>query len=100
MAICGPAVIPHSHFLGGPLVWTELDREKQRAWHRRQAETHTCGVHPDVWDHERGGDLGNLHMESRWCSACQYADAAFKEAGQMPAGKYLVWAEAPPPAGD
>jgi hypothetical protein len=98
MDICGPAVIPHSHFLGGPPVWTDLDREKQRAWHRRQQQTHTCGIHRDVWDYEHGGDLGNLHMEKRYCGACQYADAAVKDAGEMPPGTYLVWAEPPPPA--
>ena len=95
MAFCGPAMVPHSHFLGGPRVWTDLDRAKQRAWHRRQRETHSCGVHPDVWDHELGGDLGNLHLTSGFCAACEYADARTKEAGELAPGKYLHWATPP-----
>jgi hypothetical protein len=98
MAICGPAVMPHSHFLGGPLVWTDLDREKQRAWYRREQETHSCGVHPDVWDPERGGDPQGLRMGSRLCGACEIAETtapAYEK--KRVAGEYRIWEFGPPP---
>lgn len=92
MAICGPALIPHSHFLGGPAVWTELDRDKQRAWHRRQQQTHSCGVHPEVWDPELGGDLDGLRLVSKVCRACEIAEQGWEtyQKGRM-AGEYQVW---------
>ena len=91
-----PLGIPHSVFKG----WPQLDQDKALAWQRRQRETHSCGVHPEVWDEDLGGDLGNLHMESRFCGACQYEHAAQKEAGQMAPGRYLVWASPPADASD
>lgn len=93
MAICGPAAIPHSYFLGGPNVWTELDRDKQRAWQRRQHETHgKCGIHPDVWDPERGGDPGVLRLASRTCAACELEETGRDsyDKKRLP-GEYQVW---------
>lgn len=100
MAICGPARIPHSHFLGGPPIWTEFDRQKQRLWQRREAETHSCGVHPDVWDPERGGDPNNLRLVPRLCVACEIAESEQKKfAETRVAGQYQVWQFGSAPSG-
>jgi hypothetical protein len=50
MAYCGPAGIPHSHFLGGPLTWTRDDQDKALAWQQSRREVCSgCGTFPDEW---------------------------------------------------
>jgi hypothetical protein len=71
MDICERYRIPHSHFLGGPLVWTQQDRDKA-IWHaRHRAERCSgCGTHPDEWDPKKGGDRqAYAAVESR-CAGC------------------------------
>lgn len=54
LSYCGPAGVPHSHFLGGPLVWSEHDRELALAWAtRRDATCSSCGTRRDQWDRDR-----------------------------------------------
>lgn len=48
MSYCGPRGIPYLHWLGGPMVWTQLDRDLALAWltwERRRCPS--CGLHPD-----------------------------------------------------
>jgi hypothetical protein len=72
MAYCAPRGIPHSHFLGGPLQWTELDREKALWWliHDRQRCPH-CGTRPDEWDEKAGGDRHAYRAEPHHCRGCE-----------------------------
>lgn len=50
MAYCGPAGIPHSHFLGGPLVWTAADRDKALEWQQAEAQKCSrCLTDPSEW---------------------------------------------------
>lgn len=93
MAICGPAMVPHSHFLGGPLVWTELDREKQRWWHRQQAEKcGVCGLHPSLTDPELGGHPDALELTSVLCRTCEISERGAEDyqKDRMP-GEHQVW---------
>lgn len=50
LAVCAKAGIPHSHFLGGPLVWTDEDRDKAVAFLRFDAARCSgCGTFSDEW---------------------------------------------------
>lgn len=64
--------IPHSHFLGGPLVWSVLDREKALAyqgWKARHCPG--CGTREEEWDPERGGDRFAYVAETYRCPGCE-----------------------------
>lgn len=55
MAYCGPRGIPHSHFLGGPLAWSDVDRDLALAWEaRRRATCQGCGLRRDQWTNADG----------------------------------------------
>ena len=56
LALCDQMGIPHSHFLGGPLRWTEDDQEKALAYHQFKGNVcRTCGTEPHEWDPAHGG---------------------------------------------
>jgi hypothetical protein len=71
MAYCGPRGIPHSHFLGGPPVWTREDRDKALWWHIHElGRCPECGTRYDEWDPTKGGhDHAYVH-ELRKCWGC------------------------------
>lgn len=71
MAICETYRISHSHFLGGPPVWTQLDRDKA-VWHVawKQALCQQCGTHPDEWDPDKGGDRTAYVAVTVRCTGC------------------------------
>lgn len=72
LALCIETLhIPHSHFLGGPNVWTDLDREKVRAYREWKAEVCTsCGTHAAEWDPKRGGHRDAYIASLTYCQGC------------------------------
>jgi hypothetical protein len=82
MDICQTYRISHSHYLGGPPVWTEQDRDKA-IWHARyRAERcSSCGTHPDEWDPAKGGDrqaYGAVESRCAGCAALEHQQAALE----------------------
>jgi hypothetical protein len=94
MAVCAEYRIPHSHFLGGPAVWTPADRDKAIWWQVRQAETcRACGTRPDEWDPNLGGHRRAYAVEERVCAGCevlQRAEAQHAEDEPALRGAHLV----------
>lgn len=89
--MCEAYRISHSHFLGGPPVWTQTDRDKavwHLLWKRRTCPS--CGTHPDEWDPEKGGDPNAYAVGEHYCEGCHRLqvgqDAADKRAekGEKP----------------
>lgn len=63
--------IPHSHFLGGPLRWSDLDREKARAYRAWKAQRCTgCGTAAHEWDKRQGGDRKAYVADVTYCPGC------------------------------
>lgn len=59
--------IPHSHFLGGPLVWTDLDQDKALAWNREQRKLCPgCRTKKSEWDRDKDAYVGNTEV----CPGC------------------------------
>lgn len=72
MDYCGPHGIPHSHFLGGPRVWTEEDQQKALWWMVRERQRCSgCGTHPDDWNEDLGGRRDAFVAEERTCPGCR-----------------------------
>jgi len=71
MSICETYRISHSHFLGGPMVWTDEDRDKA-IWHAKyKAERcSSCGTHPDEWNPRKGGDRQAYGAVEERCAGC------------------------------
>lgn len=96
MDYCGPQGIPHSHFLGGPPVWTAADRDKALAWQEQQRRVHAaCGTDPAEWDPELGGDPFAWEYVADICPGCEARDRAerrLREAqqGEPELGEVLV----------
>lgn len=64
---CAPAGVPHSHFLGGPPVWTRRDRMLALAWAARRA-----GACPGCSSPERlMRDASTVDIDLRRCEVCQ-----------------------------
>ena len=62
-----PLGIPHSHFLGGPLVWTEQDRDKALAYRREMDKIcKGCGVNPTDFDTDPDSWIGDFYV----CPGC------------------------------
>lgn len=71
MAYCGPRGLPHSQFLGGPAVWTDLDRDKALAWQALQAATcKSCGTRAEEWHPAKGGDDHAYIADLDVCMGC------------------------------
>lgn len=71
MDYCAPRGIPHSHFLGGPPVWTHEDREKALWWLILDREKcSSCGTRPDEWDPAKGGHDHAYLPDLRKCYGC------------------------------
>lgn len=77
MSLCETYQISHSHFLGGPAVWTAQDRDKA-IWYRvHKAETCPgCGTHPDDWDEAKGGRPDAYRAVQAHCKGCQVLQLA------------------------
>lgn len=70
--ICERHGISHSHYLGGPQLWTDLDREKVEAYKLWKSEAcQKCGTHPDWWDPAKGGDRNAFIATDRRCPGCE-----------------------------
>lgn len=86
MAVCAAYKISHSHFLGGPRLWTQDDRDKAIAWQIRQAETcRSCGTHPAEWDERKGGHRHAYEAVIRICPGCEVRERTEVE---LQEGKY------------
>lgn len=63
--------ISHSHFLGGPAVWTQQDRDKAIWLAAHEGEIcRSCGTHPDEWDPTKGGDRHAYVAKLHRCAGC------------------------------
>lgn len=72
MAICHQYGIPHSFYLGGPLLWTEDDRDKAAAYAELLRQTcNGCGTRAEEWNPEQGGDRRAYIAEVRVCPGCE-----------------------------
>lgn len=71
MTICETYRISHSHYLGGPAVWTQQDRDKA-IWHAKYKAERcgSCGTHPDEWDPKKGGDRQAYAAVETRCAGC------------------------------
>ena len=66
--MCRQYGISHSHFLGGPLRWTEDDQDKSVAYERYLATAcGHCGTHLEDWEEDRFAFIGH-----QWrCPGCE-----------------------------
>jgi rubredoxin len=70
--MCDRWGIPHSHFLGGPPVWTDLDREKAHAYKQHMREQcDGCGTREEEWQPEAGGHRFAYVPETWRCPGCE-----------------------------
>lgn len=69
--MCESYRIPHSHFLGGPNTWSQLDRDKA-LWHAswKAGVCSGCGTHPDEWDPDKGGSRAAYEAVKIRCAGC------------------------------
>lgn len=81
MGYCGPRGIPHSHFLGGPAVWSQADRDKALWWHMHQLEScPSCGTRKGDWDEDREA----FAAEFVHCRGCEVLGRAQKDLDDHP----------------
>lgn len=72
MRVCTRAGIPHSHFLGGPLVWTDDDQDLAlAAYELEQDRCPGCGIHTEAMK-----DPDAARIEQFECFWCEQLDAA------------------------
>lgn len=70
--MCETYRIPHSHFLGGPLRWTSLDRQKAQAYSEWKAKACSgCGTRSEDWDPSLGGDRFAYVSHTERCPGCE-----------------------------
>lgn len=87
MRVCSDYKLSHSHFLGGPPEWTQLDRDKAIWWQVRQKETcPNCNTREVEWDPLRGGDRQAYGVRTYRCRGCE-VKAMFPEAELEALGK-------------
>ena len=68
MSYVVPLGIPHSHFLGGPNRWTDLDQDKALAWQRAQRELcGTCKTRDAEWQKDPDAFIGDIKI----CPGCE-----------------------------
>lgn len=88
MEVCRAYGIPHSHFLGGPNRWSELDRDKAISYEivlREQCPR--CGTLPEDW---QDTETNRVHDRPLWaavprrCFGCQDIENVRE---RMPTGK-------------
>jgi hypothetical protein len=93
MALCREYQIPHSHFLGGPNRWTELDREKAVDYElvlREQCPR--CGTLPEEWVDEKGRPLDEPLMTPvlRHCQGCEEVEKMESKKPKGVKGAYVA----------
>lgn len=72
MRVCEKYRVSHSHFLGGPAVWTDTDRDKAIWWHVRSSETcGSCGTRRAEWLDEDGNPWNAFTAEKVRCHGCE-----------------------------
>lgn len=72
MAVCKDHGISHSHFLGGPAVWTDDDRAKAIAYKIHEGRRcQECGVHPFDWPEDQPPDDPPYEPAERFCPGCE-----------------------------
>jgi hypothetical protein len=70
--VCETYRIPHSHYLGGPLVWTPLDRAKTEAYTAwKNAACPGCHTRREEWDPKRGGHRHAYIAHADRCPGCE-----------------------------
>lgn len=83
LAFCRSAGIPHSHFLGGRLRWSDSDQDKALAFERyRRLACFGCGTFPDEWlDPTTGRTVADppYIAEAVRCYGCAERDAVAGE---------------------
>ncbi len=87
MAVCRD-VIPYSHFMGGPLVWTDLDRALAVEWRKRENERcRGCGTSRSDWYLDDGTpDDTAFRAQLDRCPGCEHlasVDLDPKDKGQV-----------------
>lgn len=83
LAICETYQISHSHYLGGPPVWTAEDRSKVEALAEWKAGVCSgCGTHEDWWDRAKGGHPFAFITDTHRCPGCEIKA---QEQDQIPA---------------
>lgn len=82
MEACEVFRIPHSHYLGGPLQWTDLDREKaeaHRAW--KALACPDCGTRGSDWDPKQGGHRHMFIGDIERCLGCEVLEQTRAQVG-------------------
>lgn len=75
LGLCDRWGIPHSHFLGGPLEWSELDRAKALAYVAYEStRCPDCRVREQEWNPDLGGNRDAYIGDSRRCETCRRAE--------------------------
>lgn len=79
MAVCVKYRISHSHFLGGPAVWTDTDRDKAIWWHVRESERcGSCGTRKAEWDADKHAYVAKK-VRCPGCEAKERAEASISK---------------------
>jgi len=87
--VCAAHHCSHSHFLGGPPEWTQLDRDKAIWWQIRTATTCSqCGTRPEEWDEKRGGDLNAYAGTVAHCRGCEVRAQMQEQFDKSPKGSF------------
>jgi hypothetical protein len=89
--VCERFGISHSHYLGGPAVWTAEDREKVRAYD--EWKIHCCArcrTHRDWWDPSSGGHRFAFVGDTRRCPGCEVLDQTSEEIPKEAKGVRVV----------
>lgn len=85
MALCAEYRIPHSHFLGGPPVWTKEDRDKAIWFQVRQRQTCPgCGTRQEEWE----GDHNAYTHDFAFCRGCEVRSRGEAELKNAPEGEF------------
>lgn len=82
LEVCDSAGIPHSFFLGGPLRWSDDDRDKAIAYKRVQRQRcSACGTFPDEWYDADGRPVDELVFKpvAVDCFTCAERDGFVRE---------------------
>lgn len=93
MALCRQYQIPHSHFMGGPLRWTELDREKAMDYEIVLKQMcPKCGTLEEDWISEDRRPLDEPLMAAtlRHCYGCEEVEKIQESAPKRARGVYPV----------
>jgi hypothetical protein len=75
LAVCETYQISHSHYMGGPARWTDLDRAKAEAYAEwRLGTCCRCGTRAEDWDPKQGGHRHAYIADVDVCRGCELLD--------------------------